>query len=358
MANIDKNGTFMALPMNIKRGNPIPIDTTSIWYNYDDMVEYAVNGVTSYVGQILTFVDEENEISKIYVISNEDGDLKELGSASSADELSLQLSNLSDDIDNIKDSIGTIPTVGGQEQTIVDFINSTKQEILGSEVLDSTLDTIKEISDWIKNDTTNASTLISQVNAIKNDYLTSSDLTDITTKLNTIDTNAQVNVIDSVDTNQFSIDANKNLTLLSIAMSKVTGLPDALNSKVDKEEGKSLVLNTDIEKLGTIIYDNINDGYYFSGTIDASNVEGLDTLLDGVDNVIEAVKINGTALTVNNKEVNIPIAGNSQLGVVLSSSANNKISIANDGTMEVNSLNINKLTQTNEDELVLDGGNA
>ena len=39
MANIDKNGAFMALPMNIKRGNPIPVDTTMVWYSMTDLQE-------------------------------------------------------------------------------------------------------------------------------------------------------------------------------------------------------------------------------------------------------------------------------------------------------------------------------
>ena len=56
--------------------------------------------------------------------------------------------------------------------------------------------------------------------------------------------------------------------------------------------------------------------------------------------------------------VTIPIATSSLLGVVLGSDAENKVKVNVDGTMEVNSLNINKLVQSAEDVLVLDGGDT
>ena len=46
------------------------------------------------------------------------------------------------------------------------------------------------------------------------------------------------------------------------------------------------------------------------------------------------------------------------LGLVKSSAAQNKIAVTSDGTMEVNSLNVNKLVQTDGEELVLNGGKA
>ena len=46
------------------------------------------------------------------------------------------------------------------------------------------------------------------------------------------------------------------------------------------------------------------------------------------------------------------------LGLVKSSAAQNKIAVTSDGTMEVNSLNVNKLVQTDGEELVLNGCKA
>ena len=46
------------------------------------------------------------------------------------------------------------------------------------------------------------------------------------------------------------------------------------------------------------------------------------------------------------------------LGVVLSSTAENKVAVGVDGTMEVNSVNVNKLTQTEGELLILNGGSS
>lgn len=89
MAVIKKNGSSMGLPMNINRGNPIPIDSTSVWYSLQEAQTYAASGATAYVGQLITVVDETNETSTVYVISNTDGDLISLFSSSSDDIESL-----------------------------------------------------------------------------------------------------------------------------------------------------------------------------------------------------------------------------------------------------------------------------
>lgn len=87
MAVIKKNGSSMGLPMNINRGNPIPIDTTSIWYSLTEAQQYAANGSTAYVGQIISVVDEANNTADIYVITNVTGDLVKIFSGSADDIL-------------------------------------------------------------------------------------------------------------------------------------------------------------------------------------------------------------------------------------------------------------------------------
>lgn len=54
----------------------------------------------------------------------------------------------------------------------------------------------------------------------------------------------------------------------------------------------------------------------------------------------------------------IPVATAEALGLVKSSIAENKVSVGADGTMEVNSVNVNKLTQTEGDTLILNGGSS
>lgn len=64
------------------------------------------------------------------------------------------------------------------------------------------------------------------------------------------------------------------------------------------------------------------------------------------------VAFGGTNSTV------IAIATKDKAGLVLSSTDNNKISVAEDGTMEVNALDVQKLYIADGDELILFGGNA
>lgn len=53
----------------------------------------------------------------------------------------------------------------------------------------------------------------------------------------------------------------------------------------------------------------------------------------------------------------LPAATAERLGVVRSSSTENGVVVASDGSMEVMSLNVNRLIQTDGDVLVLKGGN-
>lgn len=95
MAVIDKSENFMGLPMNIKRGNPMPLDTSEIWYSMSEMENYAKTGKTAYVGQILGLVTEAAEgvepTATAYIITNTAGDLMEVGAATIGDEKSIEL---------------------------------------------------------------------------------------------------------------------------------------------------------------------------------------------------------------------------------------------------------------------------
>ena len=86
-----------------------------------------------------------------------------------------------------------------------------------------------------------------------------------------------------------------------------------------------------------------------------SKITGLQTALS---EKISNVKIGGTALPVNEQAVEIPQATALALGLVKSSEAENQVTVLPSGAMEVHSLNINKLTQTEGETLILNGGNS
>lgn len=154
-------------------------------------------------------------------------------------------------------------------------------------------------------------------------------------KLVALPDDAEANFVKSVS-DEFTVSAEGKLEVKEVAQAKVTGLPDALAGKVDKVVGKGLSTND------------------FTDEAKAK--------LDGVEaganqNLIEIVKLNGAALDISEKAVNIPVAGVTA-GVVTSSADENKVAVAEDGSMEVNSLNMSKLVQSEGDTLILDGGNA
>ena len=177
-----------------------------------------------------------------------------------------------------------------------------------------------------------------KVDKVEGKQLSTEDYTtEEKTKLSGIAEGAQVNAIDAVSS-EFVINPDgKTLSLAAVAMDKVTGLSAALAGKVDAEAGKGLSSNdyTTAEK------------------------EKLAGIAAGAQqNVIEAIQLNGVALPVSEKAVNLPLATAEAVGLVKSSIAENGVSVGAGGEMTVNSLNVSKLTQTAGDLLILDGGDA
>lgn len=73
------------------------------------------------------------------------------------------------------------------------------------------------------------------------------------------------------------------------------------------------------------------------------------------DNIIEIIKVAGTALSVTDKAVDIPAATAAAYGVVKLSS---EVGVNDAGALEVKALNVNKLSQTEGEWLILNGGTA
>lgn len=183
------------------------------------------------------------------------------------------------------------------------------------------------------------------------------------------------------------------LSVNKINLDKIDGLNDALSAlnqrKVDaitsdyngNQVAWTLLSPENQAKLAALTLEG-ND-IQLSGKVNAENVEGLSSYIitnrDSIDgllsvadqeklssitagaqaNIIESVSLGNEPLIVSpDKSVNIPIASINTLGVVLGSTAENKVSVGDDGNMEVNSLNVNKLVQTDGDTLVLNGGNS
>lgn len=104
MATILNDAAYMALPMNIKRGNPIPLDTTAVWYNKTELETYAASGATAYVGQIVTlYVDSKAEA---YMISDESGTLVKLAQTTASGDLASDVAALQGQVNSLITKVG------------------------------------------------------------------------------------------------------------------------------------------------------------------------------------------------------------------------------------------------------------
>lgn len=277
---------------------------------------------------------------------------------------------------------GDVNVVGSVDKKVADKvaaeINAFAEEI--SE--DGFVNTFKELVDYVAEHGSDTAEMAAAI-AKKVDKEDGKSLVadGLIAKLGGIAAGAQVNVINSVDEEQFAIDENKKLTLLDITMGKVTGLSEALDNKVDKVEGARLIREDEASKLEKLVVSD-DGSVEISGEINASNVKELDSwitnnrdnvlgLFDAEDdskldsiahgaqvNVLEAVQVGGTLLDIVNKTVNIPVATADTFGVVKSADGENKVMVAEDGTMEVGSVNVNRLVQTEDEVLILNGGAA
>lgn len=188
---------------------------------------------------------------------------------------------------------------------------------------------------------------------------------------------------------------------IAIEQSAVNGLEAALAGKVDVAEGKSLVADALITKLEALqdnaVIKSAGDGIAIAEdgkiSVDAASipaiatakVTGLDDKLTELANLktqvgadtdeasaegsvfsrikqlqsdvskagkIDVVKVNGTALEIVDKAVNVEIPE------ALVKSVSEEFEVSAKGKLSVKAINVNKLEQTEGDTLILDGGTA
>lgn len=156
--------------------------------------------------------------------------------------------------------------------------------------------------------------------------------------------------IKSVNSAEFDINAeSKELSVKAVEQSKVTGLVDALGAKAEKTVVSGLSAS-----VGTS-----EDAANAEGTVFARIAQLKADLTNVEQNAgkIDIIKVNGVALEIQEKAVNIPLATAEAAGAVKGAADNNKVAIGADGTMSVNNITTDKLVQGSE-ELVLNGGSA
>lgn len=395
MATILKDAAYMALPMNIKRGNPIPLDTTTVWYDQDELEAYAASNPTAYVGQIVVLVDETGLTATAYMISNTSGTLVRLAATTSSGDLASDVATLQSQVATLVASVGTKL----EESTIT----ATNLWAAVEEIKNATGATVPEYS-LAKKESANE-------NAAATYYLTKDGARvgveidipkDMVVSSGSVETYTQETLPSGVETpgtyivlvlanatnDKLYIAADSlieyvtsgssagdpvfitvdptthkitaTLTDGSIAKAKLDATVQASLAKAD-----AAVIGNAAITAGThakITYDEkglVTGGEDLSESdlpaLSIGKITGLQTALS---EKISNVKIGGTALPVNEQAVEIPQATALALGLVKSSEAENQVTVLPSGAMEVHSLNINKLTQTEGETLILNGGNS
>lgn len=239
MATIKKDGGYNALPISYKRGNPIPLDKSAVWYDKVEMEAYAASNPTAYVGQVLSYVNEISKNVEVYVITNEAGELELLNLADQkADKDSVYTKT------EIDTKIGEIIVEGSHlKREILDEVPSEEKPL--SSLIDvnseNALNTIYMVKTGLEDDSNKYNEYIViekdgkrfiepvgswEVNL--NDYVTKEEFLKIPT-------DGEKNVIDDIDTAEFTIITNdtvdRQLQINKIAIKKVDGLEDLLNEK-------------------------------------------------------------------------------------------------------------------------------
>lgn len=171
----------------------------------------------------------------------------------------------------------------------------------------------------------------------------------------------------------FYLDSN------TLAIDEVSGKPrlKVIGGTATSVDNKSLVNIGGIISLKGLLEASVGqsprkaaDGSLEWYTPDATEVQSLKNIVDSMSaklgtieegaqvNVIESVKVDNMSIPVENKSINLPLANNSNAGLVRGSNVENSISASDDGVMFVNALNISKLSQSSEDELILNAGDS
>lgn len=386
MAVINKDIAYMALPLSIRRGNPFPIDEYSVWYNMEELTTYAQSSPVAYVGQVVTLVNEEENTVEAYMIQNAAGNLMKLASTTASGDLTEDVLELQGKVSALETSVGTkeeessitasnlwaaIEEVKAAYEAADSSINGKFNDYYNKTEADSKID--QKIATAISSTYKPAGSIMfsflptlgadqeGKVYNIIDAFTTTEDFVEGADNKYPAGTN--VVCIDTDDAGTYKWDVLAGFVDLS-GYETTSSVDTKLANKVDKVEGSSLVQDTLIAKLqGLAEIKGVSDELEIDPDdkilgVKAIAQEKITGLPAALAEKIKSITVGTTPLQVSNGAVTIPIATAEALGVVKSTTSENGVSITGDGTMIVNNINIEKITQTPNTELILNGGDA
>ena len=386
MAVINKDIAYMALPLSIRRGNPFPIDEYSVWYDMEELTTYAQSSPVAYVGQVVTLVNEEENTVEAYMIQNAAGNLMKLASTTASGDLTEDVLELQGKVSALETSVGTkeeessitasnlwaaIEEVKAAYEAADSSINGKFNDYYNKTEADSKID--QKIATAISSTYKPAGSIMfsflpalgadqeGKVYNIIDAFTTTEDFVEGADNKYPAGTN--VVCIDTDDAGTYKWDVLAGFVDLS-GYETTSSVDTKLANKVDKVEGSSLVQDTLIAKLqGLAEIKGVSDELEIDPDdkilgVKAIAQEKITGLPAALAEKIKSITVGTTPLQVSDGAVTIPIATAEALGVVKSTTSENGVSITGDGTMIVNNINIEKITQTPGTELILNGGDA
>lgn len=386
MAVINKDIAYMALPLSIRRGNPFPIDEYSVWYDMEELTTYAQSSPVAYVGQVVTLVNEEENTVEAYMIQNTAGNLMKLASTTASGDLTKDVLELQGKVSALETSVGTkeeessitasnlwaaIEEVKAAYEAADSSINGKFNDYYNKTEADSKID--QKIATAISSTYKPAGSIMfsflptlgadqeGKVYNIIDAFTTTEDFVEGADNKYPAGTN--VVCIDTDDAGTYKWDVLAGFVDLS-GYETTSSVDTKLANKVDKVEGSSLVQDTLIAKLqGLAEIKGVSDELEIDPDdkilgVKAIAQEKITGLPAALAEKIKSITVGTTPLQISNGAVTIPIATAEALGVVKSTTSENGVSITGDGTMIVNNINIEKITQIPGTELILNGGDA
>lgn len=132
-----------------------------------------------------------------------------------------------------------------------------------------------------------------------------------------------------------------------------------LNTYTGTNDARVLAVENEVDTLQGLVGNATTADTSASGLF--ANIESIEAKLENIEdnaqvNVIESILVNGTALNITDKAVDIPLASTNVAGTVILGAEFTTNETTN--ALEVKTLNVNKLVQTEGEYLELNGGTA
>lgn len=327
MAQIEKDVKVMPLPLAIERVNPIPVDSTSIWYSQEELENYAKSEL-AYVGQTLALVDEDAGTAKVFVIADKTGKVKQLGTGGDSTLTGSDGASISVDEDGnveLKDFkkyyYAYVPKTETEDahyvKTAVDETHPWKANLTPKVTADGELGWFEPGADATTEE------IVTNITNINN------SLTEITNKVNAL--SGAFNFKGKKDTYEELPEDAATGDVWQVKDKEYAwngtewvefGSDVNLDDYATKEE--LTALDTKVGSLSELVGSEASDGVAATGLI--KDVADLNTALEETnttieelsDTVIKTIKVNGTALALDGDDnsVNIPLFSNNSAGLV------------------------------------------